>query len=274
MTGDHWGTMADCIYYVYAIVPPSTAVEVAPAGVDDIPVELIVDRDVAALVSCVNAATYGTGVDDRISDVAWLAPRATAHDAVLTWAGDVGAVIPLPLFSLFRSRTAVQSMLEDRRDALVATLDRVGRGREFGVRLFRVDEELRRSLATLSPTVAALEAEAAAAASPGQGYLLGRKLDAAKKDELRRVAASVAASAYEELAARSLAATQDSLPKASAEQAGAAILNAAFLVAHDRIDEFRARVTELVLRHHDQGFRVEFTGPWPPYHFARSDADA
>ena len=265
--------MADCLYYVYAIVPPSTAVAVAPPGIDDAPVELIAARDVAALVGCVDATTYGVGVEDRIADVAWLAPRATAHDAVLTWASDVGAVIPLPLFSLFRSRDAVQSMLEDRHDDLVSTLHRVARGREFGVRLFRVDDELRRSLSALSPTVASLEADVAAAPSPGQGYLLGRKLDTAKKDELRRVAASVATSAYDALAARSLVATQDPLPNASREQAGAAILNAAFLVAHDRIDEFRGVVTELVRQHQHRGFRVEFTGPWPPYHFARSDSD-
>ena len=265
--------MADCLYYVYAIVPPSTAAQAAPAGIDDARVELIAERDVAALVGCVDATTYGLGVDDRIADVAWLAPRATAHDAVLTWASDNGAVIPLPLFSLFRSRDAVQSMLKDRHDGLASTLNRVARGREFGVRLFRVDEELRRSLSELSPTVAALEAEVVAAPSPGQGYLLGRKLDAAKKDELRRVAASVATSAYDDLAARSLAATQDPLPQATAEQTGAAILNAAFLVAPDRIDEFRGVVTELVRRHQTRGFRIEFTGPWPPYHFARSDAD-
>ena len=265
--------MADCLYYVYAIVPPSTAVEAAPPGVDDVRAELIAERDVAALVGCVDATTYGEGVDQRIADVGWLAPRATAHDAVLTWASDLGAVIPLPLFSLFRSRDAVHSMLQDRHDDLASTLDRVSRGREFGVRLFRVDEELRRSLSALSPTVAALEAEVAAAPSPGQGYLLGRKLDAAKKDELRRVAASIATAAYDDLAARSLAATQDPLPKTGADQTGSAILNGAFLVAHERIDEFRGVVTELVRRYHNEGFRVEFTGPWPPYHFARSERD-
>src|SRR5689334_10332987 len=104
--------MLECFYYVYAIVPPSTAVDAAPAGIDDARVELIAERDVAALVSCVDATTYGGGVDDRIADVGWLAPRATAHDAVLTWASDLGPVVPLPLFSLFRSRDAVESMLD------------------------------------------------------------------------------------------------------------------------------------------------------------------
>jgi len=263
--------MADHLYYVYAVVPPTTAVSVAPAGIDDRSVGLVVDGDLAALVSGADASIYGANLDQQLADVAWLAPRATAHDAVLTWASDLGAVVPLPLLSLFRSESAVRVMLTERRDELRALLARVGRGREYGVRIFRIDDELRRALGAFSPSVAALEAEVAGA-SPGQGYLLGRKLDAARKDEIRRVGAEVAAAAYNELASHSLAATQDALPEANVGQAGAAVLNASFLVAHDRIDEFRAAVTSLVREHDRRGFRIEFTGPWPPYHFTRGAA--
>jgi len=265
--------MADNLYYVYAVVSPTTAIEVAPAGIDGHAVTLLASGDVAALVSRVDAPTYGEGLDERVADVAWIAPRATAHDAVLTWAGDVGAVVPLPILSLFRSEEAVRAMLTARHDELVALLTYVSRGREYGVRIFRLDDELGRSLGSFSPRVATLEAEVAAANSPGQGYLLGRKLDQARKDELRAVAAEVATVAYNDLAARSIGSTQDALPKASAEQTGAAVLNASFLVAHDRINEFRAAVTELVRAHERRGFRVEFTGPWPPYHFTRESTD-
>ena len=265
--------MPDHLRYVYAAVPPATAVEVAPPGVDEQPVQLVVSDDLAALVSEVDASTYGEGLDDRVADVAWIAPRATAHDAVLTWASDVGAVVPLPILSLFRSEDAVRSMLAARRSELLSLLGYVSRGREYGVRIFRLDDELRRSLGSFSMRVATLEAEVAGAKSPGQGYLLGRKLDQARKDELRAVAAEMAMVAYNELAARSIASTQDALPKASPEQTGAAVLNASFLVAHDRIDEFRAAVTELVRAHERRGFRVEFTGPWPPYHFTREKTD-
>ena len=265
--------MADHLYYVYAIVPPPTAVEAAPPGVDDQAVTLVASEGVAALVSRVDGGVYGQGVDDRVADVAWLAPRATAHDAVLTWASDVGPVVPLPILSLFRSEDAVRSMLTSRRDELRAMLAHVARGREYGVRIFRLDDELRQSLASFSPMIAALEADLAASTAPGQGYLLGRKLDQARKDELRRVAAEVATGAYNDLASRSLASTQEPLPKPTAEQPGAAVLNASFLVAHGRIEEFRATVTELVRAHERRGFRFEFTGPWPPYHFARSTAD-
>ena len=265
--------MADFVYYVYAVVPAATAVEAAPAGVDDGAVALITERDIAALVGRVDARTYASSLDASLADVTWLAPRATAHDAVLTWASDVGAVVPLPLLSLFRSEQAVRDMLVGRYEQLVSLLAHVARGREYGVRIFRLDDELRGVLAAFSPTIAGMESDVASAASPGQGYLLGRKLDAARKDELRRVSASVASAAYNELAARSLEAVQEPPPASTTDRSGAAILNAAFLVAHDRVDDFRSAVTAFVREHEHRGFRVEFTGPWPPYHFTRSVTD-
>jgi hypothetical protein len=266
--------MAEHLYYVYAVVPSRIAIEAAPAGIDGRAPELVADGDVAALTGRVDAAVYGSGIDERIADVAWLAPRATAHDAMLTWASDLGAVVPLPLLSLFHSQHAVRAMLAKRRDELRGLLETLARGREYGVRIFRVDDELRRALSSFSASVAALEAEVLSAPSPGQAYLLGRKLEAARKDEMHRVAYVVATAAYDEMATHSLAATQDPLPKATADQTGAAVLNASFLVAHGRLDEFRAVVTAFVRENNGRGFRLEFTGPWPPYHFARSAADA
>jgi hypothetical protein len=265
--------MADFLYYVYAVVPSTAAIRSAPAGVDGLPVELTTEGNVAALVSRVSAAAYGAGLDDRIADVAWLAPRATAHDAVMTWASDSGPVVPLPLLSLFRSEAAVRDMLVERHGELTSLLAHVARGREYGVRIFRLDDELRGVLGAFSPSIAALEADAAAAASPGQGYLLTRKLEAARKDELRRVAGSVATAAFADLASRSLESVQEPPPKSTSDQTGAAILNAAFLVAHDRVDDFRSAVTAFVRDYERRGFRVEFTGPWPPYHFARRASD-
>lgn len=265
--------MADSVHYVYAVVPPATAVAVAPAGIDGQPAELVAGDGVAALVSRVDASVYGADLDDRVADVAWLAPRATAHDLMLTWASDVGAVVPLPLLSLFRTEAAIRSMLDERRVELRALLDYVGRGREYGVRIFRIDDELRESLASFSAPVAVLEAEVTSAPSPGQRYLMSRKLEAMRKDELQRVAADVANAAFETLSSRSIASAQDSLPKPSSGQGGAAVLNGFFLVAHDRIDDFREAVTGFVRQHDHRGFRVEFTGPWPPYHFAKSGLD-
>jgi hypothetical protein len=259
--------MSDLVY-VYAVVPDGTTAGGAPRGLDERQVAVVPEGGVAALVSHVDAS-YGSGLDERIADVAWLGPRAAAHDAVLTWASDQGPVVPLPLLSLFKSDDAVRRMLRDRRAELTALIEHVARGREYGVRVFRIDDELLAALGNYSGAIAEVSREASNTTSPGQRYLLGRKLESMKKDELHRVSREVGSKALDRLSARALATAEDPLPTPTGDQVALAVLNASFLVAHDRVDDFRLAVTELVREYDGRGFRIEFTGPWPPYHFTR-----
>jgi hypothetical protein len=52
------------------------------------------------------------------------------------------------------------------------------------------------------------------------------------------------------------------------------VLNAAFLVATSEFAVFQQRLSELLTRHQPQGFRFDFTGPWPAYHFVNERPDA
>jgi hypothetical protein len=48
---------------------------------------------------------------------------------------------------------------------------------------------------------------------------------------------------------------------------GRAILNASFLVAPSRLVDFQRVLTAMVEKYESSGFKFDFTGPWPPYHF-------
>jgi hypothetical protein len=155
--------MTDSITYVYGIVAPSLVLRGVPPGLEDSPVSLVVEGEVAALVTHLDTARYEPeSLERATAEVAWLGPRAMAHDRVLTWASDhaSGAVVPLPMFSLFRDDAGVRTMLRQRSEELSGILALVGAGREFAVRLYRLDATLRESLGSLSPAVAALQAEA------------------------------------------------------------------------------------------------------------------
>ena len=262
--------MADHIQYVYAVVDADTSLAGAPTGIDGAPVEAERDEDVAALISAVDAQVYaGSEVEARSGDIEWLGPRARAHDSVVTWASDRGAAVPLPMFTLFRDRSGVRGMLRDRRESLRRGLERVRGHREFGVRIFRIDEALTEHLAELSPRIAELE-RTAASASPGQRYLLGRKIESERASESRRIGAEVAQRAFDDLSRHAAGAVVDSLPRRTLEgMAGVAVLNASFLLPKGDVDAFRRALTSLVEQHESRGFRFEFTGPWPPYHFVQ-----
>src|SRR5687768_8107026 len=84
--------MADSVHYVYGVVDARADATGAPRGIDQAPVHLQAEGDVAALVSAVDAAVYaGPEVEARSGDLEWIGPRARAHDLVVTWASDRGA---------------------------------------------------------------------------------------------------------------------------------------------------------------------------------------
>lgn len=276
------------LLYAYAVVAvPEGAESLARAlrdvsGIDDGAVSLVHDdggagaRRMSMLVSPVDASAYSPSeVESRVAQLEWLAPRAEAHDRVVTAAADALAVIPLPIFSLFRDEAAVRGALADRRDELRRVFGRLRDAREYTVRLYRDDAALTAALASLSPRVKELE-DSASHASPGQRYLLQRKLEEERRAELRRVSAEIARATFDALAQIARAAVREPLPAAiaGAEASGEAatrpaILNASFLVADERIGDFRRELSTIIADREPAGIRVEFTGPWPAYHFAR-----
>ncbi|HET7565868.1 MAG TPA: GvpL/GvpF family gas vesicle protein [Gemmatimonadaceae bacterium] len=261
--------MGEQVIYVYGIVPAGADVSNAPPGIDGARVELEREGDVAALISALDAMTYGSdAVEASSGDVEWVGPRAIAHDAVLTWASDTGPVVPLPMFTFFHDPRGVDAMLSGRAAELRTSLERVASAQEFGVRVFRIDPELAAHIAELSPAVAELE-ESARRASPGQRYLLERKAENERTAEMRRVASDVARAVYHDLESCALQSVSEALPaQENRKGVGTAVLNAYFLVRRDGLEAFRATLTSLAERYEPRGFRFDFTGPWPPYHFA------
>jgi hypothetical protein len=258
-------------WYVYGVAPATSDLSRAPQGLDDAPLELCVDDELAAVTSRVDGERYSPDAVERATeDVEWLAPRAVAHDRVLTWLSDHGPVVPLPIFSLFSTTKAVQRMLHDRRAELDVALRRVAKGREYALRLYRIDTELATIATELSPRLAQLQ-ENAAAASPGQRYLLERKLDAERKNELHGIGSRIARTVMSALqpAAIEIAETRIAQRAGRTAAEGTLILDAAFLVAPSSLEEFQRTLTELVTLHSGRGFRFDFTGPWPPYHFVQ-----
>jgi hypothetical protein len=266
--------MSDAIYYVYGVTPPALDLTQAPEGLDGTALGFEAEGALGALVSRLDPSAYAPGViEARTSDVEWLGPRAVVHDRVLTWASDQGPVAPFPMFSaMFRDAPGVRAMLRDRAAELRDALAVAAQGREYGLRIYRDDATLLGAVSTLSPRLAELERTAAAAA-PGQRYLLERKLEAERKTESRRVSDETAREAYETLATHSVAARRIPMPRDATERRAALALNAVFLVAPESYTTFRAALSRLVARFEPTGFRFEFSGPWPAYHFMKGVSD-
>ena len=260
--------MTHDVLYAYGFVRDGFDAAGAPSGLDDVPVGVSRVGGVGALVSRLPREAYAAAeVERKSGDVAWLSPRAMAHDRVLTWAQEHGGVIPLPMFSLWGSDEALSGALTSRARELLRLFERVAGADEFGVRVYRLDAVMLEGLDELDPEIARLRHEANAA-PPGQRYLIERKIADQGKLALRSASHRLAKQVFDAL--RPLA--RDALarplvPDAARATEATLVLNGAFLVDRKRLDEFRAAVGEHVRQYQPRGLTFDFTGPWPPYNF-------
>src|SRR5204863_8083741 len=189
--------MIERLCYVYGVVRSSIDTATAPRGIDGGPVNLIPSGDFSALATSVGADDYSPArVESLTADVDWVSERAMAHDRVLTWASDNGPVVPFPMWTLFRDSKAVKAMLTKRLAELRQTFGRLANGREFIVRVYLQATALRENLGTHLAELGKLEAEAAKA-TPGQKYLLQRKIEETRREAGRDVAINAASEIFD-----------------------------------------------------------------------------
>lgn len=260
--------MSATIEYVYCVVPAGLSVSESPRGIDRTSVRHVAYAELAALVGSLDAGEYsGDTPAARMGDPEWLTPRAVTHDALITWAGDRGAVVPFPMWVMFSNEAAVVEMLRARAEEFREALDRVGGAKEFGVRVSGDQAALAAAADKMDTALAALEQQASVS-RPGQAYLLRRKLADARKAATRDAAVRIVEQTHDALSGGSRASVARAT--ALANEPGV-LLDGAYLVADEEYEQFRTILTEIMATYEPVGLRFDFTGPWPPYHFVRDN---
>lgn len=210
----------------------------------------------------------------NLNDLQWLERVARAHEAVLERTLEVTTIVPLRLCTLFDSEANLRAMLERERDALLTALAALDGRQEWGVKLLadrvRLDEEAR----VRSEESDALENELDSR-SEGGAYMLRRRLERQVREQADVLAAEIADDVHGRLQEWAVdAVTRPPQNRELSGHEGEMLLNAAYLIEADRIDELRELVTELEARHRGAGVQIEMTGPWPPYNFVPADGTA
>jgi len=256
--------------YLYGFVPAAVPLPAEGlAGVADGVVQLVPLDGFAAAVSPVPAADFAPEeLEERTRDLKWVGAHGIAHEAVVAWFVDHAHIVPVPVFTLFSSTSALVADARARAEWIAESLRRFEGLREWDLKVACAHDELAAHAGELSPDVAELDRRIAAA-SPGTRFLLERKREELVRSEVTRAAHAIA----DELLALAgeFARRTRSLPLVRAEGPAAVVLNAAVLVPVEHEDEllqrFAARAAELAPR----GIAVLLSGPWAPYRFVAEE---
>lgn len=252
------------LVYVYAILP--RALEVSIEGIDAAPVRWVQADGLSAAVSEVPQDEFDEEpLNEHVRDMAWLGPRAIAHQAVnARLFEEAEAIVPLAFGTVFRNEDRVREFLHAEVSGLQERLEHVRGCAEWVVALHLLRQPKAEDIVAASPKLRALR-EQIAASSPGRAHLLQRRLATLQRDEERRLQADAASQLLGRLRAVAVNVFQEALPADAVERP---LLRASVLVRRQAEAELLDAVDRLRRTWPEPTYRLLLTGPWPPYRFA------
>jgi len=240
-----------------------------PEGIEEhAGLEAVEAEGLSAVVSAVPLEAYGEGaLDARLEDATWTATRALRHERVAEHFARRAAVVPLRFGAIYLKREGVAAMLKERAAQFREVLARLEGREEWGVNVYVERARLREEVTRLSARLREM-AERADASTPGQAYLLRKKIEGLRDEEARAETRRVAREVEDTLKEVCDGSVRLRVLKDEATEQGELAARLAFLVPREGFDAFRAAAERLADRYTPLGFRFELTGPWPAYNFA------
>jgi Gas vesicle synthesis protein GvpL/GvpF len=247
--------------YIYGVIaadrrPRLTRV---PAGLPGAgPVRLLdLDKGLFVAVADLPLDKYNeSAISSGLANLDWVSRVAVAHEAVVESFVASKAILPMKLFTIFKTDERAFEHVRSQRARIATLVKRVANQQEWGVRV------------VLDRTLAAAAPNKKVAARTGVSYLAQKKVQRDASRELASRARETVASLFDRLAARSGDAKRRSASELPA-QGGPLLLDAAFLVPRARATVFKTlvgRESKVLAR---QGYGLTLSGPWPPYTFVQ-----
>jgi Gas vesicle synthesis protein GvpL/GvpF len=243
--------------YLYGVVQAhdGTEVEAPGVGAPDAGVRRIAHRDVAALVSDIEAGPLAAARELR------------AHWRVLEDAIARATVLPVRFGTVLESDEAVvERFLTPRHDELARQLAELAGKVQLTVKGSYEEDRLMRGVVDGSPTIARLR-ESVRGRPKAATYYDRIKLGELVAAEVEQARERDTVLVLERLGPLAVATRHE--PPSSPEGA----VNTAFLVERTRVDEFSRAVAALTDELGDR-MRLRYVGPLPPYSFTEEEATA
>jgi len=260
-------------YYVYCICERVPAEAIAhdrlPLSIDEQgSLEAVISNDLAAIVSAVPLSAFGElALAEHLTDAAWTAVKAMRHEQVVEHFAKRTSVVPLRFGTIYLDHSGIESMLNEKREQLSAILKRLQGHEEWGVNVYSDRNVLLENITSVSPRLREMT-ETLSHAPPGQAYLLQKKIDALRTDEVKVEVVRIADEIEQTLQAKSDDLVKLRILKVETTEHGELKAKFAYLVDQRKFDEFKDTAEKLAQQFDSSGIKIELTGPWPPYNFA------
>jgi len=240
--------------YVYCVIGSGGGKNLGN-GLGGYPVYTIPYRDISAVVSDTPMVEY------EPNEV-----NVLLHERVVENAMREHTVLPLGFGNIFINEDKVKWLLARFYLTFKTHLKRLENKVEVGVKVFYAIEATKQEVERTSGEVKRLREEMASKPDR-EAPFLKEKLNIMTEHEALKVAGERAYKYGVEIYERLKNCAEDThLMK---RIGGDMILNGAFLIHRDKISDFKEELEKVKREYEGKGLKFQYSGPWPPYNFAR-----
>lgn len=194
-------------------------------------------------------------VQRGLQNLDWVGRRAMEHERIVEAFLEAPAVLPMQLFTLFKTDERALAHVARDRARIDAILKRIAGHVEWGLRLTWDEQGVRRQVE-----------QAHARPRSGSDYL-ARKKDLLDVNRVRLADARHEAERVYTAMARAAAGARRRTATEQAATGSRLLLDAAFLVPVRGAAKFKTALRQQTKALAAAGLGVSLTGPWPPYNF-------
>lgn len=234
----------------------------------------LIHRELEAVVSKISLEEFGSSEIQKKSqeDLGWIKEKAVAHEKVIEEAmrnkDNVLSVIPMRFGTIFKEKTSLKKALNKDYAKIKEVLERIRGKQEWSVKIYLKDrQKLEQAVKEKNEVIKEKEKEIASLPE-GMAFFMEEELKEVISKETNRELKNIVDVSFESLKKKTADSIRNKiLEKELTGRSEPMVLNAAYLVPEEKIEDFKKEIEDLNQKMQAKGFCLEYGGPWPAYNF-------
>lgn len=225
-------------------------------------------QDLYAVVSDVSADEFNEeNLKKNLADLGWIKRKVNAHEKVIEAVMKNAGVIPFKFGTIFNTEENLKIMLKKHIREFKDSLKHLEGKEEWGVKIYCDIDKLKENLIREDKELLNIDKEIDSA-SPGKAFILKKKKVELVNTSINKKLNDYGQLIFEKLNQHSIESRINKLlPKEVTERKEEMILNSAFLIKKNKVENFMEAENALKETFEEMGIFLDCTGPWPPYNF-------
>jgi hypothetical protein len=235
-------------------------------------------NDLEAVISKISFEEFASEEIQRKAqeDLGWIKEKALIHEAVVEKAmwenSHLLNLIPMRFGTIFKDEYKLKETLNKRYPEIKEILARIRGSQEWSVKVYLRDRKRFEQIIKEKNEMIKEKEKEMATLPEGMAFFMEEELKEVISKEVEQELNKMKEGLFEGLKRQAVASTRGKiLGKELTGREEPMVLNAVYLTPEENIGDFKKEIAGLNQQIQEIGFLLEYSGPWPPYHFTSLD---